>query len=53
MPDEKDTVQASVATTTPSVRFKDMNLGQKLVHLGKSVAFFLTLGFAFPNIFIE
>ena len=34
-----------------SIKFSQMNVQQKLVHLMKVVVFLATFGFAFPNIF--
>jgi hypothetical protein len=49
---ESKAAQGSAAAAT-GTRFKDMGLGQKVVFLGKACLFFLTLGFAYPNIFLD
>jgi hypothetical protein len=36
-----------------TVVFARMSVMQKLAHIGKACVFFLTLGFAFPNIFSD
>lgn len=36
-----------------TVAFANMSATQKLAHIGKACVFFLTLGFAFPNIFSD
>lgn len=43
--------QGSAAAPKTTLAFRNMNTQQKLVHIGKTCVFFLTLGFAFPNIF--
>lgn len=51
MNSESKAAQGSAAAA--QMKFKDMGLGQKVVFIGKSCLFFLTLGFAFPNIFLD
>lgn len=34
-------------------KFSEMNAPEKLLHVGKVIAFLVTFGFAFPNIFSE
>jgi len=45
--------QGSAAAAESKVTFKNMSGTQKLAHIGKACLFFLTLGFAFPNIFTD
>ena len=45
--------QGSAAAAESKVKFKTMNTAQKLAHIGKACVFFLTMGFAFPNIFTD
>ena len=35
------------------LKFKNMNILQKIVHIGKICIFVLTLGFAYPNILLD
>lgn len=37
----------------PPLPFAKMNVVQKLAHLAKVAVFFLTLGFAFPNVLVD
>ena len=53
MSNNASTAQGSAATVTPSIKFRDMSVLQKLVHLGKAVLFILSLGFCYPNIFSD
>ena len=53
MSNQASTAQGSAATVTPSIKFKDMSLLQKLTHVGKAMLFLLTLGFCYPNIFSD
>jgi len=52
MSNETKAAQGSAAAATET-KFKDMGVGQKMVFIGKACLFFLTLGFAFPNIFLD
>jgi len=52
MSKETKAAQGSAAAATEP-KFKDMGIGQKIVHIGKVCVFFLTLGFAYPNIFLD
>lgn len=52
MSKESKAAQGSAAAATQT-SFKDMGLGQKVVFVGKACLFFLTLGFAYPNIFLD
>lgn len=45
--------QGSAAAPDTTVAFGKMSAVQKLAHIGKACVFFLTLGFAFPNIFSD
>jgi len=51
MSDAKDTAQGTAAAA--SMKFKDMSLGQKLAHIGKSLLCLVSLGFIYPNIFVD
>jgi hypothetical protein len=51
MSDPTKAAQGSAAAAQSTLRFSQMNGGQKALHLLKVVGFFLTLGFAFPNVF--
>ena len=52
MSKQKKAAQGSAAAAQ-ELKFKDMDSFQKIVHIGKTCVFFLTLGFAFPNIFTD
>lgn len=52
MSSESKAAQGSAATATET-KFKDMGTGQKVAFLGKVCLFFLSLGFAYPNIFLD
>lgn len=52
MSSESKAAQGSAAAATET-KFKDMDPGQKVVFLSKVCVFFLTLGFAYPNIFLD
>lgn len=45
--------QGSAAAADQKVAFRNMSPSQKLSHIGKACVFFLTMGFAFPNIFTD
>ncbi len=51
MSDPTKAAQGSAAAAQPTLTFKQMNGGQKAMHLLKVVGFLMTMGFAFPNIF--
>ena len=53
MSNEAPTAQGSAATVPPSIKFKDMNIVQKLAHVGKAMLFVFSLGFCYPNIFTD
>ena len=38
---------------TSELKFRDMNILRKLVHIGKICIFVVTLGFAYPNILLD
>lgn len=38
---------------TKELKFQEMNILQKLFHVGKICIFVLTLGFAYPNILLD
>ncbi len=42
--------QGSAAAAETNSSFSKMNAVQKIFHIGKMCVFFLTFGFAFPNI---
>lgn len=52
MSKQKKAAQGSAAAAQ-RLKFKDMGVVGKIMHIGKACLFFLTLGFAFPNIFTE
>ncbi len=45
--------QGSAAAAKGSTSFKHMSTFQKLAHIGKACLFFLTLGSAYLNIFVD
>ena len=53
MSNEQQTTQNSTAGKQPSVRFADMDAGQKAVFVCKVFVFLITGGFAFPTIFAD
>lgn len=53
MSKHRKAAQGSAAAAKAKVTFGSMNVIQKLAHIGKACVFFLTLGFAFPNIFTD
>ncbi len=40
-------------TQTTEIKFENMNIIQKLAHIGKICIFVLTLGFVYPNILLD
>lgn len=50
MSKQAQAAQGSTATAQATITFKQMNLWQKCVHIGKVAVFIITFGFAFPNI---
>jgi len=52
MSNKSRAAQGSAAPKT-DLKYKDMGAAQKIVFVGKACIFFLTLGFAFPNIFLD
>jgi hypothetical protein len=52
MSKQKKAAQGSAAAAK-ELKFKDMGASGKIVHIAKTCLFFLTLGFAFPNIFTD
>jgi hypothetical protein len=42
--------KAAQGSAAQAIKFSDMSVTQKLAFIGKTALFFLTLGFAFPNI---
>ena len=53
MSNQKQAAQGSAAAADTTEAFSKMSTGGKLAHIGKACIFFLTLGFAFPNIFSD
>ncbi len=47
---QKKAAQGSAAVPEVTLTFGNMSPAQKLAHIGKVCVFFLTLGFAYPNI---
>lgn len=52
MSKQKKAAQGSAAAAK-ELKFKEMGVSGKIVHIAKTCLFFLTLGFAFPNIFTD
>ena len=50
MSNQDRAAQGSAATAQSTLRFKQMNWGQKSLHIIKVALFFVTFGFAFANI---
>jgi hypothetical protein len=50
---QAQTAQGSAATVKSKPAFKKMTFFQKIVFTGKAVIFFVTMGFAYPNIFTD
>lgn len=53
MSKQQQAAQGSAAAAETKVTFRSMSAPQKIVHIGKACLFFLTMGFAFPNIFTD
>ena len=49
----KDERKSTDAKAVDAKRFSQMDFGEKIVHIGKVIVFFLSFGFAFPNIFSD
>ena len=47
------TAQGSAATVNPTPAFRNMSFLQKIAFMGKVAVFFITLGFAYPNILLD
>lgn len=45
--------QGSAAPVAAKLKYEHMSPPQKLAYIGKTLVFFLTFGFAYPNIFME
>jgi hypothetical protein len=45
--------KAAQGSAAQTVKFSDMSLTQKMAFIGKTAIFFLTLGFAYPNILTD
>ncbi len=45
--------QKAAQGSAAPVKYKNMSRSQKLAYIGKAFVFFLTFGFAYPNIFME
>ena len=50
---KKDEQKSTNANAAAEKRFAEMNAYEKVVHVGKVIVFFLSFGFAFPNIFSD
>lgn len=53
MSNQQKAAQGSAAAAETTVAFSNMSVVGKIFHIGKVCVFFLTLGFAFPNILGE
>ncbi len=57
MAKQSKAAQGSAAAATAAVaeknKFKNMSFIGKIVFISKACAFFITLGFAYPNIFLD
>lgn len=53
MVDRKKAAQGSAAAANESQKFSEMGVTGKLAFIGKACLFFLSLGFAYPNIFLD
>ncbi len=49
MSNQKKAAQGSPAAAKKT--YSKMNAAQKVAHIGKVCVFFLTMGFAYPNVF--
>jgi hypothetical protein len=50
MSNQQKAAQGSAAAAETTTSFSNMNAFQKIIHVSKVFVFFLTFGFAFPNI---
>lgn len=50
MSNQQKAAQGSAAAAKTTVSFSAMSVVQKIFHIGKMCVFFMTFGFAFPNI---
>lgn len=50
MSNQQKAAQGSAAAAETTVSFSKMSAVQKIFHIGKMCVFFMTFGFAFPNI---
>jgi len=53
MVDHKKAAQGSAAAANASQKFSEMGAFGKLAFIGKACLFFLSMGFAYPNIFLD
>lgn len=53
MSNQDQTAQGSAATVSSKPTFKQMNLGQKCVFVGKAALCILSFGFIYSNIFSD
>lgn len=53
MSKHKKAAQGSAAAAEATVKFSSMNGAQKIGHVVKVFLFFLSFGFAYPNIFTD
>lgn len=53
MVDHKKAAQGSAAAANASQKFSEMGASGKLAFIGKACLFFLSMGFAYPNIFLD
>ena len=51
MSEQPKAPQGSAAAAEPSLTWKQVNAGQKALHLLKVMGFILSGGFAFPHVF--
>lgn len=51
MSNQNKAAQGSAAAAETTTPFSKMSVIQKIFHVGKVCVFFLSMGFAFPNIF--
>jgi hypothetical protein len=50
---KQDEQKSNDANTAATKRFAQMTAAEKATHIGKVIVFFLSFGFAFPNIFSD
>lgn len=53
MSKQQQAAQGSAAAADAKAAFSSMSPPQKIVHIGKACLFFLSMGFAYPNIFTD